>query len=170
MNSAIKRSFTLIFLIISLVSFSQNRNQAYLSYIDQYYKLAVKQQKEHNIPASIVLAQGLLESGAGLSDFARQSNNHFGIKCNNDWTGTTIYHDDDSKGECFRKYDKVLDSYEDHAVFLKNAVFHVRFGAGSSGNSVKASPPSEPDLALPNPLVPDSSAASRPEIVTGLPR
>jgi len=120
MNSAIKRSFTLIFLIISLVSFSQNRNQAYLSYIDQYYKLAVKQQKEHNIPASIVLAQGLLESGAGLSDFARQSNNHFGIKCNNDWTGTTIYHDDDSKGECFRKYDKVLDSYEDHALFLKN--------------------------------------------------
>ena len=120
MNSAIKRSFTLIFLIISLVSFSQNRNQAYLSYIDQYYKLAVKQQKEHNIPASIVLAQGLLESGAGLSDFAKQSNNHFGIKCNNDWTGATIHHDDDSKGECFRKYDRVLDSYEDHALFLKN--------------------------------------------------
>ena len=120
MTSRIKHLFVFIFLITGLVSIAQNRNQAYLSYIDQYYKLAIKQQKEHNIPASIVLAQGLLESGAGLSDFAKQSNNHFGIKCNNDWTGATIYHDDDSKGECFRKYDKVLDSYEDHALFLKN--------------------------------------------------
>jgi LysM repeat protein len=65
-----------------------------------------------------VLAQGLLESGAGVSEFARQSNNHFGIKCN-DWAGAKIYHDDDAKGECFRKYDQVIDSYEDHASFLK---------------------------------------------------
>jgi LysM repeat protein len=113
-----KRSVFYIFLFVNLLALSQNKNQAYLSYIQQYYQLAVKQQNEHRIPASIVLAQGLLESGAGLSEFARQSNNHFGIKCN-DWAGAKIYHDDDVKGECFRKYDQVIDSYEDHAIFLK---------------------------------------------------
>ncbi len=115
-----KRSIFYLYLVFNLFSFAQIRNQAYLSYIEQYYPLAVKQQKEHNIPASIVLAQGLLESGAGKSDFARQSNNHFGIKCNTDWKGDRIFHDDDEKGECFRKYDQVIDSYEDHASFLKN--------------------------------------------------
>ena len=115
-----KRSIFFLFVIISFLSFAQTRNEAYSSYIEQYYQLAVKQQKEHNIPASIVLAQGLLESGAGQSEFARQSNNHFGIKCNKDWTGDKIYHDDDEKGECFRKYNQVLDSYEDHATFLKS--------------------------------------------------
>ena len=106
------------FLFISLLVHSQSRNKAYLAYIDQYSQIAEKQQKEHGIPASIVLSQGLLESGAGMSDFAKESNNHFGIKCN-DWTGDKIYHDDDKKGECFRKYNQVLDSYEDHALFLK---------------------------------------------------
>ena len=114
----LRRIFLFIFLFSSLLVFTQSKNKAYLAYIQQYYPLAAKQQKEHNIPASIVLAQGLLESGAGLSEFAIQSNNHFGIKCN-DWTGAKIYHDDDAKGECFRKYDQVIDSYEDHAVFLK---------------------------------------------------
>ena len=106
-------------LCIHLIAFSQIRNQAYLSYIEQYHLLAERQQNEHGIPASIVLAQGLLESGAGQSEFAKASNNHFGIKCN-EWAGEKIYHDDDQKGECFRKYDQVLDSYEDHAAFLKN--------------------------------------------------
>lgn len=110
--------FIVTFLFISLLAYSQTRNQAYLAYIEQYHQLAERQQKEHKIPASIVLAQGLLESGAGLSQFAKESNNHFGIKCT-DWTGQKIYHDDDEKGECFRKYDKVIDSYEDHALFLK---------------------------------------------------
>jgi len=109
---------TIILLFISLLTFSQSQKQAYLAYIDQYHQLAEKQQREHGIPASIVLAQGLLESGAGMSQFAKESNNHFGIKCN-DWTGDKIYHDDDQKGECFRKYSQVIDSYEDHAVFLK---------------------------------------------------
>lgn len=109
-----------ILLSINLLAVAQTLNPAYLSYIEQYHQLAEKQEKEHGIPASIVLAQGLLESGAGQSDFAKQSNNHFGIKCNNDWTGQKIYHDDDQKSECFRKYDQVLDSYEDHAIFLKN--------------------------------------------------
>lgn len=109
-----------ILLSINLLAVAQTLNPAYLSYIEQYHQLAEKQEKEHRIPASIVLAQGLLESGAGQSDFAKQSNNHFGIKCNNDWTGQKIYHDDDQKSECFRKYDQVIDSYEDHAIFLKN--------------------------------------------------
>ena len=98
---------------------SQSRSQAYLSYIDQYYKLAEKQQREHGIPASITLAQGLLESGAGQSVLSKASNNHFGIKCT-DWTGEKTYYDDDEKGECFRKYNQVLDSYEDHCFFLKS--------------------------------------------------
>ncbi len=109
-----------ILLSINLLAVAQTLNPAYLSYIEQYHQLAEKQEKEHRIPASIVLAQGLLESGAGQSDFAKQSNNHFGIKCNNDWTGQKIYHDDDQRSECFRKYDQVIDSYEDHAIFLKN--------------------------------------------------
>jgi LysM repeat protein len=120
MFTTFRDNFLFIFLSVSLLTVSQNRNQVYLSYIDQYHQLAEKQQKEHKIPASIVLAQGLIESGAGQSNFAKQSNNHFGIKCNSDWTGAKIYHDDDQQGECFRKYDQVLDSYEDHASFLKN--------------------------------------------------
>ena len=119
MKFSITTPIIITFLFISLLTYSQSKNKAYLDYIDQYSQIAEKQQKEHGIPASIVLSQGLLESGAGLSDFAKESNNHFGIKCN-DWAGDKIYHDDDKKGECFRKYNQVLDSYEDHALFLKN--------------------------------------------------
>ena len=108
-----------ILLFVSSLANSQSQNKSYLQYIDQYNQLAVKQQKEYGIPASITLAQGLLESGAGVSPFAKESNNHFGIKCN-DWGGEKIYHDDDEKGECFRKYNEVIESYEDHSLFLKN--------------------------------------------------
>lgn len=114
------------YLFLSILSFvfsfslvAQNRNQAYNDYIIKYAQFAVIQQTEYGIPASITLAQGLLESGAGMSELALKSNNHFGIKCH-DWTGETVYHDDDSKGECFRKYDNALQSYEDHSLFLKN--------------------------------------------------
>lgn len=111
--------FILLFSILSFGSVNaQNKSQAYLTYIKTYYKLAQIQQREYGIPASITLAQGLLESGAGQSTFAKNSNNHFGIKCH-DWTGDKIYQDDDEKGECFRKYNNVLDSYEDHSKFLK---------------------------------------------------
>ncbi len=106
-----------VFFVNSLAP-AQTLNNAYLQYIAQFYEIAEKQQKEHGIPASIILAQGLLESGAGQSELTRASNNHFGIKCT-DWAGDKVYHDDDEKGECFRKYDRVLDSYEDHAQFLK---------------------------------------------------
>lgn len=105
--------------LVSVTAYAQPLSKTYIQYIDTYNQLAILQQNEHGIPASITLAQGLLESGAGQSKFARESNNHFGIKCH-DWTGDKVYHDDDEKGECFRKYEKVLDSYEDHSFFLKN--------------------------------------------------
>ena len=74
--------------------------------------------ENYKIPASITLAQGVLESGNGVSELAKKSNNHFGIKCHKDWTGGRTYHDDDEKGECFRVYDNPSDSYEDHSKFL----------------------------------------------------
>lgn len=116
-KNSILIQFILLFFVTTL--FSQNKNQAYLAYIEKYAQLAVIQQKEYGIPASITLAQGLLESGAGQSEFAKKSNNHFGIKCH-EWTGDKVYHDDDAQGECFRKYENVLDSYRDHSLFLKN--------------------------------------------------
>lgn len=113
-------SFFIIFFALNLFQLqAQSKSQAYINYINNYYPLAIIQQEEHGIPASITLAQGLLESGAGQSELANKSNNHFGIKCH-DWTGDKAYHDDDERGECFRKYEKVLDSYEDHSLFLKN--------------------------------------------------
>lgn len=92
-------------------------NSAYQNYIDQYKDLAIEQMLRYNIPASITLSQGLLESGAGRSDLTRHGNNHFGIKCHG-WTGRTSYHDDDARGECFRAYDNAKQSYEDHSRFL----------------------------------------------------
>ncbi len=74
--------------------------------------------ERYGIPASITLAQGILESDSGNSTLAKSSNNHFGIKCKKNWTGARVYHDDDAKGECFRKYGSVEESYQDHADFL----------------------------------------------------
>ena len=87
--------------------------------IDQYKDIAIEQMLRHHIPASITLAQGLLESGAGKGDLVRKGNNHFGIKCGGDWDGRRTYHDDDARGECFRVYDSAFDSYEDHSLFLR---------------------------------------------------
>ncbi len=87
-------------------------------YIEQWREVAVAKMKEHGIPASITLAQGLLESGNGNSMLAREANNHFGIKCTPDWKGGRVYHDDDRKDDCFRKYRDAADSYEDHSRFL----------------------------------------------------
>lgn len=114
-----KQLLVLLFIFVSVFAFPQTKSKAYLNYISAYNQLATIQQNEHGIPASITLAQGLLESGAGLSEFVRNSNNHFGIKCH-DWTGDRYFHDDDSKNECFRKYASVLESYEDHSLFLRN--------------------------------------------------
>lgn len=88
-------------------------------YINTWSDVAVEQMLKHNIPASITLAQGILESGSGNSDLAKKGNNHFGIKCH-DWTGKKMYKDDDKKDECFRVYDSAKESYEDHSLFLVN--------------------------------------------------
>ena len=87
-------------------------------YIQTYKDIAIREMKAHKIPASITLAQGLLESGAGNSALAREAKNHFGIKCHKGWEGDTYYMDDDEKNECFRKYDDVEQSFRDHSEFL----------------------------------------------------
>lgn len=87
-------------------------------YIDKYKDEAIKEMHAHGIPASITLAQGILESADGNSPLARYANNHFGIKCHSGWKGATFYQDDDAKNECFRKYYDVYDSYRDHSLFL----------------------------------------------------
>lgn len=87
-------------------------------YIFQYKAIAMSNMKNYGIPASVILAQGILESGAGNGDLALSANNHFGIKCYKDWTGETAYHDDDTTQECFRKYNNPEESYRDHARIL----------------------------------------------------
>ncbi len=92
--------------------------QTIFDYVSQYKDIAMGNMKSYGIPASIILAQGILESGAGYGDLAASANNHFGIKCHKDWTGEKVYHDDDSAQECFRKYAQASESYRDHALFL----------------------------------------------------
>ena len=96
---------------------SSKWNAQYQQYIDQYKDCAIEQMLKWKVPASITLAQGLLESGAGKSRLAVKGNNHFGIKCHG-WKGGAIYHDDDARGECFRAYASAFDSFEDHSRFL----------------------------------------------------
>ena len=98
---------------------AQSLNKVEL-YIEQYKELAIEHMFEYSIPASITLAQGILESGSGQSDLAVKSNNHFGIKCHKGWKGEKSYYDDDEENECFRKYESASDSYLDHSLFLKN--------------------------------------------------
>lgn len=88
-------------------------------YIAQYATLAQTEMKRSGVPAAITLAQGILESESGNSELALKSNNHFGIKCKSNWTGAKVYHNDDARGECFRKYDNVEQSFIDHSDFLK---------------------------------------------------
>ena len=116
-----RKIFLFIAISIYISAFSQIKwNSAYQQYIDQYKDIAIEEMMRYHIPASITLAQGLLESGAGRSELTRNSNNHFGIKCNNNWTGRRTYHDDDAKNDCFRVYDSAYDSYEDHSKFLSS--------------------------------------------------
>ncbi len=98
---------------------AQTQNSTYLAYINQYAEMAVEQMNRHGIPASITLAQGLLESGAGQSMLAVKANNHFGIKVSSGWTGPYVLRNDDKPNEKFRKYNSVRESYEDHSKFLK---------------------------------------------------
>ncbi|UZR93595.1 glucosaminidase domain-containing protein [Chondrinema litorale] len=115
--------FLLLSTFLLTASFSQAQRSANLTadqYINLYKDAAIQNMYESRIPASITLAQGMLESGNGNSQLAKKANNHFGIKCHSDWKGKSVRMDDDKKNECFRKYDKVLDSYRDHADFLSN--------------------------------------------------
>lgn len=105
------------FCFISTTAFSQNTRE---EYIRKYQLLAIREMNRSGIPASIKLAQACLESADGRSELARKSNNHFGIKCKSNWTGGKVYYDDDSKGECFRKYNSIEDSFRDHSNFLMN--------------------------------------------------
>ncbi len=89
-----------------------------VDYIEKFAPIAVKEMHKYKIPASITLAQGILESGSGRSNLSVRSNNHFGIKCHRGWKGKSVTHDDDRKGECFRKYKYPEESYEDHSTFL----------------------------------------------------
>lgn len=108
----------LCFLLVNIAAVAQvTWNRTYQQYIDQYKDLAIEQMRKYRIPASITLAQGLLESGAGKSELAVKGNNHFGIKCHG-WDGKTLSFDDDAKDECFRAYKSVKQSYEDHSKFL----------------------------------------------------
>lgn len=89
-------------------------------YIETYSVIAVEQMVEHRIPASVTMAQAILESRSGTSNLALRSNNHFGIKCHIEWGGDTIHQDDDTLSECFRRYGNINDSYTDHSLFLKS--------------------------------------------------
>jgi len=114
--------FVFLLFLLPFALYAQTRDELFRQYINQYKELAMSHQKQFRIPASITLAQGLFESGAGRGELASKSNNHFGIKCYNGWTGPRVYHDDDIKDDCFRKYDQVSDSYRDHSLFLTSGV------------------------------------------------
>ena len=112
------RTIISIILIAAATMQLQAQNLTRLQYINKYKDVAIKQMHKHKIPASIILAQACLESGDGNSTLARKANNHFGIKCHNGWKGKGYKHDDDAKGECFRKYNDPIDSFTDHSYFL----------------------------------------------------
>ncbi|MBD5306152.1 MAG: LysM peptidoglycan-binding domain-containing protein [Bacteroides sp.] len=108
----------LAFVSIFLLTLASLRADRYSDYIDTYHPLAVAEMENYGIPASITLAQGLLESAAGNSTLAREGNNHFGIKCHSGWEGATMLRSDDAPDECFRVYDNPADSFRDHSLFL----------------------------------------------------
>jgi LysM repeat protein len=115
----LKAIITILVVITSkAICFAQS--EATVVYIEQYRRIAVQEMKRTGIPASITLAQGILESNSGESPLAKKFNNHFGIKCKNDWKGETTFQDDDAKCECFRVYPTAAASYVDHSNFLKN--------------------------------------------------
>jgi flagellum-specific peptidoglycan hydrolase FlgJ len=93
-------------------------NQYTIAYIEKYKNIAIEKMIMYKIPASITLAQGILESGNGRSELSRKSNNHFGIKCHKDWKGKKVRYDDDRRRECFRKYANPEGSFDDHSLFL----------------------------------------------------
>ena len=116
-KSAILFFITVLFSVRGMAQ----QNETVRSYINTYKDLAMAEMKRTGVPASIKLAQGIHETMAGTSSLVLKSNNHFGIKCKTGWTGESVSHDDDARGECFRKYPTAEDSYRDHSNFLKNS-------------------------------------------------
>lgn len=115
-----KTALLLSFILIQFLVVAQPPKRITTAeYINLYKGDAIKDMMKMGVPASITLAQGILESESGNSDLAREAKNHFGIKCHNEWTGDTFHKDDDAKDECFRKYKTVLESYDDHGRFLR---------------------------------------------------
>jgi LysM repeat protein len=110
-------SITLFFLMGSVVAQRMTTQQ----YIETYKDAAIAQMKRLGVPASIILAQGILETESGNSDLVKRSNNHFGIKCKSSWTGESVRHTDDAPNECFRKYTSAMESYQDHSDYLYNS-------------------------------------------------
>jgi LysM repeat protein len=116
-----KRKFAFILAVILSAGQTFAQSKAIIqAYIDKYKNIAIEEMQRTGVPASITLAQGIHETGAGTSDLVLRSNNHFGIKCKTEWQGEKVYHDDDARGECFRKYDDPFISYKDHSDFLRN--------------------------------------------------
>lgn len=115
-----KKTALAIILALTLCSVRVAAQQRYSTkeYIERYKSIAIDHMNQYGIPASITMAQGILESDSGNSELAKTSNNHFGIKCKKNWTGKKVYHDDDEPNECFRAYDSVENSYRDHAEYL----------------------------------------------------
>ena len=111
----------LLFLLAILsTTFSFSQKEKAIAYVEKYKEIAISEMQRTGVPAAITLAQGILESKYGESDLSKESNNHFGIKCKLDWNGEKVYHDDDLRQECFRKYNTVEASYKDHSDFLKS--------------------------------------------------
>ncbi len=108
-----------IAIILGASTFTMSQKISIQEYIDTYKDLAIKEMKTSGVPADITLAQGVLETENGNSELVKKSNNHFGIKCKETWTGESVYHDDDALGECFRKYNTAEESYKDHSEFLR---------------------------------------------------
>ncbi|MEP6746825.1 MAG: glucosaminidase domain-containing protein [Bacteroidota bacterium] len=115
------RFFLCFLLITATVNLRAQRQDDILLYINTYKQIAIDEMQRTGVPAAIKLAQGIHETQAGTSDLVRKSNNHFGIKCKNTWTGDKVYHDDDARGECFRSYAQPEQSYRDHSDFLKGS-------------------------------------------------
>ena len=115
-----KKSFAFIITVLSfLIVFAQCKTPTE-EYILKYRNVVLENQNQYGIPASITLAQGIIESGSGRSVLAKESNNHFGIKCHSTWAGKKTYKDDNNKNDCFRVYDNAEESFTDHSLFLKN--------------------------------------------------
>lgn len=114
---------SILLIVQSVISYGQanGKRMTRAEYIETYKDEAIKEMNRSGVPASITLAQGILESGDGNSQLAVKAKNHFGIKCHSDWKGKTFIQDDDEKDECFRKYNSVLESFHDHSEFLKRA-------------------------------------------------